>query len=203
MRIQSATAPAARTHTVTLPAVLRAVHTARACVRSLVTHWACAVDQDDAVLLASSLIAHVVLRRTTDEQYGRTSIRLVVSQSTTALCIEVHDCGGGEPALAHADTDAAAECGRLLEAVHLLADEWGCTRGPAGRRFHAVLNTAPNQHTSGSARAGAHPETPAPNSPAGASALFSRLARRKQAHRIRARATCAAARRHPAWQPWE
>jgi hypothetical protein len=140
MQTPKTTPSATRSHAMALPAVPRAVGTARACLRSLLEDWHAAVDPDIAVLLASDVITYVITRGAAGDGAGHGSVRLVARQSPTDLRLEVHDCGIRECAFAHVDPGSPTEPGRCLELVDLLADERGsCKHGSDGKYVYFVL----------------------------------------------------------------
>ncbi|WP_406124762.1 ATP-binding protein [Streptomyces canus] len=80
---------------------------------------------DDVLLCVSELVTNALLHGVPP---GR-QLRLFLRYDVSALVVEVHDSGGGEPRV----TDEADEGGRGLLLVAALADTWGFQERALGK----------------------------------------------------------------------
>lgn len=136
------TTPAEKARILTLPAQPQAVGEARHRVHSLLRYWASPVDWDTAVLLLSEVVTNAIVHGTNPDPAASDEIRVIVRQGPGGVRIEVHDHGDGEPAPAHTGQDWAAESGRGLDLVELLADEWGTKHEGQGKSVYFMLAAA-------------------------------------------------------------
>jgi anti-sigma regulatory factor (Ser/Thr protein kinase) len=106
---------------------LTAVAHARRFVAQTVRSWEVTpAHLDDAVLLASELVANAVL-------HARTETRLTVfARSSGALRVEVYDDNSRVPAAAAPPDDATS--GRGLQVIEQVASNWGVERYAGGKK---------------------------------------------------------------------
>jgi anti-sigma regulatory factor (Ser/Thr protein kinase) len=115
----------------TLAARPAAAAAARRQVQAAIHAWDIPVDQSVATLLASELVANVLVHDAGD------SIRLVISRTASMLRVDVHDTSCDLPVLGNAP--ATAEAGRGLQLVSSLSAMWGYYRTPMGKAVYFTL----------------------------------------------------------------
>lgn len=109
----------------------RSVPAARAFARETLADWGVRGRADDVVLCVSELATNALLHGVPP---GRGFLlRLGLLPCGDGVRVEVHDSGGGAPAVPLADPDGSDEGGRGLLLVSELADKWGVTEREPGK----------------------------------------------------------------------
>ncbi|MET9823595.1 ATP-binding protein [Streptomyces sp. NPDC006349] len=105
----------------------RSVPAARAFAREVLADWGVRGRADDVVLCVSELATNALVHGVPP---GR-GFRLRLLPCGDGVRVEVHDSGGGVPAVPLDDPGGSAEGGRGLLLVSELANKWGVgERGP-------------------------------------------------------------------------
>ncbi|MEU4263209.1 ATP-binding protein [Streptomyces sp. NPDC025273] len=105
----------------------RSVPAVREFVRGAVTDWGFGTRLDDVLLCVSELATNALLHGVPP---GRGYlVRLRLEENGRVLSAEVHDSGGGVPAVRRPD----GESGRGLLLVDALADRWGVGEREPGK----------------------------------------------------------------------
>ncbi|MFF3402526.1 ATP-binding protein [Streptomyces sp. NPDC002659] len=106
----------------------RSVPAAREFVRTAVTDWGLGARMDDVLLCVSELATNALVHGVPPGRGYRLKLWLY-GDGDGALRIEVHDSGGGLPAVREPDE----ESGRGLLLVAALADKWGVGERDPGK----------------------------------------------------------------------
>jgi hypothetical protein len=108
---------------------------ARVEVRAAIRAWRVPVDPDVAVLLASDLVTHAIIRG------EGTTTTVAIRYSHDRLRVDVYDTWRALPVQGGAVDGLERGAGLALLAT--LADEWGTFRTPAGMAVYFALETVP------------------------------------------------------------
>jgi hypothetical protein len=104
-------------------------------VRAAIRAWRVPVDPDVAVLLASDLVTHAIIRG------EGTTTTVAIRYSHDRLRVDVYDTWRALPV--QGGTLDGMERGAGLALLATLADEWGTFRTPAGMAVYFVLEAVP------------------------------------------------------------
>ncbi|MEU7404172.1 ATP-binding protein [Streptomyces sp. NPDC044948] len=107
----------------------RSVPAARAFAREVLADWGVRGRADDVVLCVSELATNALVHGVPP---GR-GFRLRLLPCGDGVRVEVHDSGGGVPAVPLDDPGGSAEGGRGLLLVSELADKWGVGEREPGK----------------------------------------------------------------------
>ncbi|OIJ99811.1 ATP-binding protein [Streptomyces colonosanans] len=108
----------------------QSVPAARSFTHSALTDWGMADRADDILLCVSELTTNALVHGVPP---GRGFQLRLLPYDGGALRIEVHDSGGGVPAVPHPDPGEPGESGRGLLLVAELADKWGVGERDPGK----------------------------------------------------------------------
>ncbi|WP_405600732.1 ATP-binding protein [Streptomyces sp. NBC_01410] len=106
----------------------RSVPAAREFVRTAVTDWGLGARMDDVLLCVSELTTNALVHGVPPGRGYRLKLWLYGDEGG-ALRVEVHDSGGGLPAV----REPGEESGRGLLLVAALADKWGVGERDPGK----------------------------------------------------------------------
>ncbi|MFI9819437.1 ATP-binding protein [Streptomyces sp. NPDC052013] len=120
----------------------RSVPDARAFARSALEDWGVRRRTDDVLLCVSELATNALLHGVPP---GRGFLlRLLAHGDDGAVRVEVHDSGGGVPAVPRAaESGGPEEGGRGLLLVEQLADKWGVGERDPGKIVWCEFATSP------------------------------------------------------------
>lgn len=118
----------------TLPCEPESAAVARRLVRTALASWNQEKLMEDGALIVTELVANAV------RHSGNRLIRVVISLPTERrVRIAVVDRSRALPFLCHSDRDGLSTCGRGLELVDALADQWGTDLLQWGKRVWGEL----------------------------------------------------------------